>query len=56
MSEVKWEKDQVKLYEKLQKKYEGNPIFEALEDLQLAINEVMNQLGDGNYEIIKKKK
>lgn len=54
MSEEKWEKDQVKMYEILQKKYEGNSLFESLEDVQLAIAGVMDELGFGNYEIVKK--
>ena len=56
MSEEKWEKDQIILYEKLQEKYKGNDLFEALEDVQLAICGVMEALERGEYEIVKKKK
>jgi len=56
MSEEKWEKEQVIMYENLQKKYKGNDLFEALEDVQLAISGVMEALERGEYEIVKKKK
>ncbi|HEC40682.1 hypothetical protein LCGC14_0223020 [marine sediment metagenome] len=54
--EKKWREGQVDLYENLQKRYEGNPLFEALEDAQLAIGSIMETLERGEYEIVKKKK
>lgn len=54
MSEDRWSEDEVKLYEALQEKYKGNDLFERLEDVQLAICGVMDELGRGDYEIIKK--
>jgi len=56
MSEEKWIEEQKKLYEDLQKKYKGNPLFESLENVQLAISGVMEELERGEYEIVKKKK
>ncbi len=55
-TEDRWLKEQINKYEKLQKKYEGNSFFEALEDVQLAISNVMEELERGNYEIVDKMK
>jgi len=56
MSEKDFVKNQEELYKNLQEKYEGNDLFGALEDIQLAICAVMEALERGEYEIVKKKK